>query len=200
MERYIIMGKNNQNNKTAKQNPLIFIAMAVAIVAVAVVLFTQKGNTGNTAVNTNTEVIDSTDDIETVDESEGTPAILNNDGDVVIEVASITEKATFINYDANGTTIGLFAVKANDGTIRTALNTCQVCNGSPKAYFIQKDDVFECQNCGNLFELDQIEQERGGCNPVPIMPENKIVSDTEIIIPASLLDSVTDAFTNWKKF
>ncbi len=189
------MANNKQRKKPANQkvNPLMIGAVAVAAIAVSLVLFAPEG--GSTA-NNNTNSSNTSDTAD----SAASEAVLNEDGDVVINVADITENAVFYEYDSNGTTVGLFAVMASDGTIRTALNTCQVCNGSPYAYFEQQGNSFECQNCGNLFKLDMIEQERGGCNPVPITGDEKTVTDTEIIIPAKLLDDNAGRFTNWKKF
>ncbi len=45
-----------------------------------------------------------------------------------------------------------------------------------------------------------IEQERGGCNPVPITEDEKTVNDTQIVIPAKYLEENKDIFSNWKKF
>jgi uncharacterized membrane protein len=102
--------------------------------------------------------------------------------------------------DVEGTTVGLFALKASDGTIRTAFDTCQICNGSPYAFFIQQGDKFQCQNCGNIYSAEMIEQERGGCNPVPIMADEKTQTDTEITIPLKLIKDNAERFENWKKF
>lgn len=213
------------NNKRSpkpimRKSNLIIAIIAVVVVGVAIVSFIPKDNKGNSIVNGTTDIKDTTDATNIKDTKDttdttnatnssdntalisdvGVAATLNEEGDVVIQIADITEKATFFEYDSNGTTIGLFAVKASDGTVRTALNTCQVCNGSPKAYFKQEEADFQCQNCGNLFSLDMIEQERGGCNPVPIMAEEKTVTDTEIIIPATYLDENASIFENWKQF
>ncbi len=188
------MANNKKTKKPANQkvNPFMIGAVAVAAIAASIVLFAPKGNS---TPNNGKDSSNSASEDTTAKE-----AVLNENGDVVINIADITENATFYEYDSNGTTIGLFAVKASDGTIRTALNTCQVCNGSPKAFFEQQGDSFQCQNCGNLFSLDMIEQERGGCNPVPITADEKTVSDTEIVIPAKIFEDNADRFTNWKKF
>ena len=71
---------------------------------------------------------------------------------------SKTEKnATFINYETeNGYEIELVAVKDSSNNIDVAFNTCQVCNGSPKAYFVQKNGKLVCQNCGNVFSLNSV--------------------------------------------
>lgn len=121
-------------------------------------------------------------------------------GDVVIKKSVLSEMATFYDYDANGTVVEIFAIKASDGTARVALNTCQVCNGSPYAYFIQRDKVFICQNCKNAFAGDKIGLERGGCNPVPITQTDYQVEDGNIIIFAEFLEQYAQNFKNWKKF
>jgi len=193
------MENNRQPNKDAKKkfNPLSYFAIAVAVVAISFVVIDSKGSKKDEN-KTDGAVVTVTDNTVSGDSSY-VPAILNDKGDVVIQVSDITKKATFYKYDSNGTTMGLFAVKASDGTIRTAFDTCQVCNGSPKAYFEQQGDTFKCKNCGNVYSLDMIEQERGGCNPVPIMKDEKAVTDTEITIPAKLLDDNAIKFETWKK-
>jgi len=199
------MQSNKQFKKTEKQKnkPFLLTTVAIAVAVVAIITFIPKGNQGNSPADetktTSNTTSNTTENTASTDDS-GVKATLNSDGDVVIQIADITEKATFYEYDSNGTPMGLFAVKASDGTIRTALNTCQVCNGSPNAYFKQQGDKFQCQNCGNIYSLDMIGQERGGCNPVPIMADNKTVTDSEIIIPATFLDDNAAIFANWKKF
>lgn len=127
------------------------------------------------------------------------PATINEKGDVVIKIADISEEATFYQLNSGGIDMALFAVKASDGTIRTAFDTCQICNGSPFAYFNQYEDQFQCQNCGNYYRRDMIEQERGGCNPVPIMENEKVVTAEEIIIPAEIIEANAGRFKNWKR-
>lgn len=190
------MSNKKQSKKPVnqKQNPLLFVAIAVAVIAIVVVFIKPELNKGKSSVNSNTSAASNGSSDAAI------PATLNENGDVVIQIADITENATFYSYDSNGTAMGLLVVKASDGTIRTAFDTCQICNGSPYAYFTQKDDKFQCQNCGNIYSVDMIEQERGGCNPVPIMADEKTVTDTEIIIPAQLFDDNAQRFENWKQF
>jgi len=199
------MSKSNKSKK-GKINYLPYITVAVVLLSVAIVAFVPKGK--ETAINDNKANSEdsisqeaNTNDNNSKFKDLGIDATLNENGDVVIKEADITDKATFIEYKSkDGITVGLLAVRASDGTVRTAFDTCQVCNGSPYAFFVQTDNVFLCQNCGNTFSLDLIEQERGGCNPIPIMAEDKTVTDTEIIIPAALLEENAAMFENWKKF
>jgi uncharacterized membrane protein len=119
--------------------------------------------------------------------------------DIVISVREISANAKFFPALIDGTRIEVFAVKAPDGTIRTAFNTCQVCYGSGKGYYKQIGSVMVCQNCGNRFPLNKIEVQSGGCNPVPIFPDNKVVTADTITIPLEYLRKAKVIFGNWKR-
>ena len=120
-------------------------------------------------------------------------------GDIKILKSEVSETAKFYPYMAGKTYMEVLAVKASDGTIRTAFNTCQVCYDSGKGYYKQQRDELVCQNCGNRFQIDQVEKIRGGCNPVPITKENKIEDDTSIVISQAFLEENKGLFGNWKK-
>ena len=161
------------NMKKQKISILPILAAAVAIVAVSVTLMPK----------TTKESIS-----------------LAENGDVILRAEDIGTEASYFDYDANGTTVQLFAVRASDGTVRLALNTCQVCNGSPYAYFIQDGDWFICQNCMNRFASTDVGILSGGCNPLPITDQIYIKQDGMITIPASFLDENAPLFQNWKNF
>ncbi len=108
-------------------------------------------------------------------------------GNVQIAGAEITGTASFIPYNAEGTYMELLAVRAPDGTVRTAFNTCQICYDSGQGYYTQAGDELVCQNCGNRFKISQIEKERNGCNPVPISAEDKQVEGETITISEGFL-------------
>ena len=119
--------------------------------------------------------------------------------DILIAKNTVTDKVQYYPVKVGKINLEVMAVKAGDGTIRTAFNTCQVCYGSPRAYYKQEGDVVVCQNCGNHFSMDMIEVQRGGCNPVPILPDEKIDNGDTIIIPGSFIAENKDLFTaNWK--
>lgn len=118
--------------------------------------------------------------------------------DIVIPISEVSETAKFYSARINDTNLEVLAVKAPDGSIRTAFNTCQICYSSGRGYYKQEGDVLVCQNCGNRFAMSQVEIESGGCNPVPIFDENKSVSDTNITISADYLKEATAIFANWK--
>jgi len=93
----------------------------------------------------------------------------------------------------------ILAVRASDGTIRTEFNTCQTIYDSGRGYYQQQCDELICQNCGNRFQFDQIEKIRGGCNPVPILEENKAEDDQYIIISQAFMEENKGLFGNWRK-
>ena len=63
--------------------------------------------------------------------------------------------------------IQFFAVKASDGSIKTAFDACDVCYGSKKGYR-QEGNQMVCNNCGNKYPIDGIGTKNkagGGCWP-----------------------------------
>lgn len=115
--------------------------------------------------------------------------------DIKINTNDINSNATYYNYEIDGHIIQIFAVKASDGTVRIAFNTCGACNPSPTAYFIQKGDYFECQNCGNKFKIDEIGLTyRPGCFPIGILDDNKNIDGDNITIASSFIETYKQKF------
>jgi uncharacterized membrane protein len=117
---------------------------------------------------------------------------------ITINKDEITTTAKFIPYQAGDTKMEIIAVKAPDGTIRTAFNTCQVCFDSGRGYYVQEGDQLVCQNCGNKFNISAIEKEKNGCNPAPILDSDKQDDGKTITISADYLDQNKELFSNWK--
>lgn len=165
--------KRQRTNKSGSffKNPLVIVLAAVVIIAAAV-MFTRNGKDSSSPGATD---------------------------DIVISKDTITDEVQFLPAKVGKINLEVMAVKAGDGTIRTAFNTCQVCNGSPRAYYKQDGDVVVCQNCGNRFSMDMIEVQRGGCNPIPILQDEKIDNGDTITIPGDFIAKNKDLFTaNWK--
>lgn len=120
-------------------------------------------------------------------------AVVEN-GEISIDTDTLTSVPMYVNYDSNGTNIQLIAVKASDGTPRLSLNTCQVCNPSPKAYFKEQDGRLVCQNCGNVFTIDSVGETSGGCNPMHIDYKS---TDGKLTVSVADLDTYADKFTSW---
>lgn len=130
---------------------------------------------------------------------DATPQTSSSSGeDLVISLEDITDQASFYPTEVSGTAMEVIAVKAPDGTVRTAFNTCQVCYDSGRGYYEQSGDKLVCQNCGNQFTMDRVEVEAGGCNPWPIMAEDKTVTEDSITISYDFLNESAQIFKNWK--
>ena len=119
--------------------------------------------------------------------------------DLVIKIADITGKASFYPIDIDGIKMEVLAVKAPDGTIRTAFNTCEVCYDSGRGYYKQDGDALVCQNCGNRFKTSQVGIQSRGCNPWPIFDEDKTATAESITISYAFLKESTEIFANWKR-
>jgi hypothetical protein len=119
-------------------------------------------------------------------------------GALTFDAAKITGQATFFPLTVDGTYMEVIAVRAPDDTVRTAFNTCQVCWDSGRGYYIQESDEFVCQNCGNRFNVSDVEVVRGGCNPVPIEAEYKTVEGDSIAIGYDILKEAVPLFADWK--
>lgn len=122
----------------------------------------------------------------------------NENGDLLIPVKDVSKTATFYKVKVEDTDMEVFAIKASDGSIRTAFNTCQVCYDSGRGYYEQSGDALVCQNCGNQFSANDVELVRGGCNPVPITEDYKQVDSDNITISAEFLKEASVIFDNWK--
>jgi len=159
--------------------PMMFsVIISVCLLAAGTNLFAQSTGTESTALNQRKPVI--------------------TDRDLVIMTEDITENALFYPVDVDGMRIEVLAVNAPDGTIRTAFNTCQVCYRSGRGYFVQESTVLVCQNCGNRYRMSQVERQTGGCNPLPIFPSNKAVTDSTITISREYLRQSRGFFADWR--
>ena len=118
---------------------------------------------------------------------------------ITIRKKDVSHTARFYPYTLDGIAMEILAVRASDGTIRTALNTCQVCFDSGRGFYKQSGSFLVCQNCGNRFHIDQIERIKGGCNPVPITPELKTDLGDSIGISRQLMASAKELFLYWKR-
>jgi uncharacterized membrane protein len=89
-----------------------------------------------------------------------------NNGAVTIAVAKLADgKAHFYKLEEGGKEISFFAVKATDGSYKTAFDACDACYKSKKGYE-QAGDKMNCKNCNQKFAIDRLgPNATGGCNP-----------------------------------
>lgn len=87
-------------------------------------------------------------------------------GVVSIPAAKLSDgSAKFYKFDDGGKEISFFAVKAADGTYRTAFDACDSCYKSKKGYE-QQGDKMNCRNCNQKFAINRLgPNATGGCNP-----------------------------------
>jgi len=96
-----------------------------------------------------------------------TGSSLKNNGEFKIPLSDISENAKWYEYESNGVAIRFFAVKASDGSIKTAFDACDVCYRYKKGYR-QEGDYMVCNNCGRRFLINNLGTENknpGGCWP-----------------------------------
>ena len=108
--------------------------------------------------------------------------VKNSNEDITISVSEISGTAKF--YEQDG--IRFFAVKADDGSVKTAFDACDVCYYSKKGYR-QEGDYMVCNNCGNKYPIIGLGTENlrgGGCWPgyLPsrIEGENLIIKTSDL--------------------
>ena len=101
-------------------------------------------------------------------------ATLNTEENVVIDENSITTNATYIDYDVDGVSIGLLAVRDSNGNVK-----------------------IQCQNCGSMFDIDDLDNvSLGGCNPILL---NSIQEkDGFLVIKSTELKELKSKFNNWE--
>lgn len=167
-----------KNNK--KRNIIIGIVSTVFVILILLIIAGVKKSENNSSSLTNANTSDK-----------------SNAGDLVISKSDVTS-AKFYQYNIDNTKMEVIALKASDGTIRTAFNTCQVCYSSGRGYYKVNGNTLVCQNCGNVFRFDQVEKERGGCNPVPILSKDKSDDGSNITISKEYLQQAKKIFANWK--
>ena len=102
------------------------------------------------------------------------------EGNVTIPIKTVNDgKAHYFRTKAgDGTMVDFFLVQSEDGIIRAAIDSCDVCYRSGKGY-VQDGDVMVCTNCGRRFATDRINEVKGGCNPAPLM--RKVNEDNLVI-------------------
>lgn len=172
------------------------IILAGIMAGVVMATITGYGNTVNVMAASSGKKAEKTENFK--DEKKETEKIEKGDS-LVIKTEDLSEDVGFYSVEVDGTEMEVIAVKDEKGTIRTAFNTCQICYDSGNGYYKQEGDKLVCQNCGNSFTMDQVGNTSGGCNPWPILEDDKTVTDDEIQISYDFLKESSELFANWKR-
>lgn len=145
-------GRSNKN--------VVKILALVAVALVAVVAYVVTGTGGERAASA-------------VGAGDGKLKAVN--GEVSLPVSELSGEARFYEYKtAAGKTVRFFAMKSSDGVYRAALDACDVCFHAKKGYSQEGEDMV-CNNCGMHFPSAQVNEVKGGCNPVGL--ERKVAGD-----------------------
>ena len=118
--------------------------------------------------------------------------------DFTISRDQLTAEPLLVDVKQGKTAMQIIALLDADGTPRLAYNTCQVCAGSPYAYFAYQQGALVCQNCGNRFALSAVGKVSGGCNPMPVT--NYENDGAQLVVPEDVLAQAAPSFKNWKAF
>lgn len=179
------------------KNKKLYIITAAIVVcaALALILFGGNRKVGNEVSDEKKETVEA--DTKKTESKETAVTIISGEN-LVIQTADVTEEASFYPVNVDGVDMEVIAIRDTEGRVRTAFNTCQICYGSGRGYYVQKGDDLICQNCGNRFKASQVEVQSGGCNPWPIFEDSKTVSDDEITISYDVLKQTQAIFENWK--
>ena len=177
--------KNHKDKvKLFGSKKMLPVVAAVVVLVCAAVLFFTNGNKSN--------------DGQTAGVSGDAPVVIAQGESLEIPISEITDEASFYPITVDGEEMEVLAVRATDGSVRTAFNTCQSCYTSGAGFYRFEDGELVCNNCGFHFLPDQVEVTSGGCNPWPIFDENKTVIDDQISISYDFLSASKEIFANWK--
>ena len=190
------MGSGKKTGRKSNNNNILAAVAAVLCIVVTIIYFIQQNN--DTTTVSNKVLNTATEDAATEKKDDNDVQVIAEGKSLVIPVSDISSSARFYPLEVDGTRMEVLAVTDSKGNIRTAFNTCQICYGSGRGYYVQEGNVLVCQNCGNRFTVDQIEIQSGGCNPWPIFPENKTITDDTIEISYDFLNESKEIFSNWR--
>jgi uncharacterized membrane protein len=87
-------------------------------------------------------------------------------------------KARFYRFQGQSGPIDFFLVRSQDGVVRAAFDTCDVCYRERKGYRQEGNDMV-CNNCGQHFRTDLVNVVKGGCNPAPL---HRQVDNDKVVI------------------
>ncbi len=100
--------------------------------------------------------------------ADGFASVKAEKGVVKLNIAQIDDgKAHYYRFATNKGNIDFFVVKSVDGVMRAAFDACDVCFREKKGYR-QEGNFMVCNNCGQQFRTDLVNEVKGGCNPAPL--------------------------------
>jgi hypothetical protein len=89
---------------------------------------------------------------------------------ITIRKKDVTSSARFYPYSLEGLAMEVLAVRASDGSIRTALNTCQVCYDSGRGTTSNPGASWCARTAATAFTSTRSSESRVGAIPCPSPP------------------------------
>jgi uncharacterized membrane protein len=99
-------------------------------------------------------------------------------------------KALFLETELGGRQVRYFAMRSADGAYRAAFDACDVCFKANRGYR-QEGDLMVCNQCGQAFPGDRINEVKGGCNPAPLARQ---VEGQHLVIRKADMEAGTQYF------
>ena len=116
---------------------------------------------------------------------DSTKNVTAKDGKITIDVSELAKvNSRHYRYKEGGKVVKFFIVRDGQGTVRAALDACDVCWKAGKGYAL-KDKAMLCVNCGMMFPLARIGAVSGGCNPHPF--RFNVENDSVVIATQELM-------------
>ncbi|OVE74667.1 hypothetical protein BVX95_01685 [archaeon D22] len=112
---------------------------------------------------------------------------INNNDYFRISLEDVTDEAAFYSQTVDGVEVKFFAVRASDGSIRTAFDACDVCHGAKKGY-TQVGNEMRCNNCGLHFAIDTLGEKNKGSGCWPSHLNHEIINGEVVISKEDLKD------------
>lgn len=116
----------------------------------------------------------------------------SDDGTIRFGEADFADgKARYYRYQAESGAIDFFLVQSQDGVIRAAFDSCDVCYKERKGYR-QEGQEMVCNNCDQRFKTNLVNVVKGGCNPAPL---NRQKVDGEVVITVADIEKGAGYFS-----
>lgn len=187
---------NNRKTQKSKHQLLLPIGFVAALATIGISGCSSSNpisNSKNAASQANSD-----SQVEASSQASAESVVtVEKGGYLSIPIKDLSQTASFYKADLGDTEVEIVALKDSNGNLRTAFNACQVCYSSGRGYYVQDGDYLVCQNCGNSFTIDQVGVLSGGCNPWPILDDDRTVTDDEIQISYDVLKSTADELPNF---
>lgn len=169
--------KERQKKKQIKAMRTAGVVLIIAILIIAAAVVVSGRSSGNDGSN-----------------SSQISAELDEQGNLHINKAQVSEDVTFVDYGADNE---LLVWTDSEDRYRAAFNLCEECY-TRNGHYELHDGVLQCSACGNSLELSSLQHGIwGGCQPVEFPDNGRADTDTEIVILQEAFTFADEMFEEW---